>query len=37
MATVLIVDDSHLSRSTLRIALAKTGVAVIEASDGVAG
>lgn len=37
MATVLIVDDSHLSRTTARMALTKLGVAVIEATDGVAG
>lgn len=37
MATVLIVDDSHLSRTTARLALARAGVAVIEATDGVAG
>lgn len=37
MATVLHIDDSHLARTLVRIALGKQGIEVVEAVDGQAG
>ena len=37
MPTILIIDDSHLSRTVARLTLSRAGYDVIEAADGKAG